>query len=562
MRTDNLFKKALLASSFLFFSTPAIAQVIPGSAEPGRVDQRFQKPLKAKSEFKVEVPEKIEEMPVEEADKIRFTLTNVFIEGATVFKEADFIHLFEDKLDTEISLSDLKVIAEKISAFYRNAGYILSKAIVPPQRATDGSIGFKVIEGYIDDVVFEGEVHREGIFKKWANKIKESVPLNVSTLERYSLLANDLPGVSATAQIKPSESTQGAATLVFTIEHKPFDASATYDNRGSKTSGPREGMVNVTANSLLKFYEKTNLMYLNTTDRRELRYFSVMHEEILNSEGLKLTLTGSRVKSNPGHNLIELDMRSRSLSLGSAISYPVIRSRNENLSVNVGFTYKNSRSDSFNSKLSEDRLRVGKIGATYDFADSFQGVNIFDVAVHQGIDFLNSTESGTPLLTRAKGRSNFTKVTAMVSRNQQLPNKFSLNASASGQYSATQLLSSEEFGYGGSQYGRGYDSSEITGDHGIATALELRYTDSPEIPNLQYYQLYGFWDFGATYDISPVNQDRERMGSSAGLGVRFGITDYFTGSVELAKPITRSVASKIGSAGNDPRVFFNLTAKY
>ncbi|MCK5296166.1 MAG: ShlB/FhaC/HecB family hemolysin secretion/activation protein, partial [Alphaproteobacteria bacterium] len=456
MHSNNFLRKVLLASAFLFFSTPVTAQVIPGSSEAGRVDQRLQEPLKAKSVFKVEVPEKIEEMPDEEADKVRFTLTNVFIEGATVFKEADFIHLFEDKLDTEISLSDLKAVAEKITAFYRNAGYILSKVIIPPQRATDGSIGFKVIEGYIDDVVFEGEIHRKGLFKKWASKIKGSAPLNINVLERYSLLANDLPGVTATAQIKPSESTQGAATLVFAVEHKPIDASATYDNRGSKTSGPREGVINVTANSLLKVYDKTNLMYLNTTDQRELRYFSVMHEEILNSEGLKLTLTGSRVKSNPGHNLIELDMRSRNLSLGSTLSYPVIRSRNENLSVNIGFTYKNSRTDSFNAKISEDRLRVGKIGATYDFADSFQGVNIFDVALHQGINFLNETESGTPLLTRARGRSDFTKVTAMASRNQQLPKNFSLNASVSGQYSATQLLSSEEFGYGGSQYGRGY----------------------------------------------------------------------------------------------------------
>ena len=130
MHSNNFLRKVLLASAFLFFSTPVTAQVIPGSSEAGRVDQRLQEPLKAKSVFKVEVPEKIEEMPDEEADKVRFTLTNVFIEGATVFKEADFIHLFEDKLDTEISLSDLKAVAEKITAFYRNAGYILSRVII------------------------------------------------------------------------------------------------------------------------------------------------------------------------------------------------------------------------------------------------------------------------------------------------------------------------------------------------------------------------------------------------------------------------------------------------
>ena len=152
------------------------------------------------------------------------------------------------------------------------------------------------------------------------------------------------------------------------------------------------------------------------------------------------------------------------------------------------------------------------------------------------------------------------KITGDLSRTQHLGGGVSLFLAATGQYASTQLLASEEFFYGGPGFGRAYDPSEITGDHGVAALAELRFTGQPDIPILNFYQLYGFWDFGATFDIDAGAQPSRRTGSSAGLGVRFGVTDYATGYIEVAKPMTRPVA--LEDNGNDPRVFFRISTRF
>ncbi len=67
------------------------------------------------------------------------------------------------------------------------------------------------------------------------------------------------------------------------------------------------------------------------------------------------------------------------------------------------------------------------------------------------------------------------------------------------------LLSPEQFGVGGSEFGRGYDPSEITGDKGFAVKTELQYN---RIHTFKDYavptQYYAFWDFGKVWSEARV----------------------------------------------------------
>ncbi|EME69056.1 hemolysin activation/secretion protein [Paramagnetospirillum caucaseum] len=54
-----------------------------------------------------------------------------------------------------------------------------------------------------------------------------------------------------------------------------------------------------------------------------------------------------------------------------------------------------------------------------------------------------------------------------------------------------------------------------------------------------------------------------RTGTSAGIGIRFGLTDYFSGSLEIDKPLTRPVSANLpGGKGKEPRLFFSISARY
>lgn len=540
-----------------------VTTMAPG-ADPGRIEKRFEQPRLPQSVPEPQAPEIDQQLPPEQSDKIRFVLTGLDISGATVFTAEQLSAPHADMIGREISLTDIYRLADEITAKYRNDGYILSKAIVPPQRISGGKVAIRIVEGYVNEVLIEGEANgRANLFREMGERIKESRPLDNKVLERYSLLANDLPGVKAKAVLRPSQNVPGASDVVFVIEHKTIDLNASFDNRGTKTSGPREYTLGAGVNSILGLYEKTTVNWVNTTEEKELRYLSVQHDEVLNAEGTKLTLSGNRSRGEPGEGLRDLDLRSHNVTLSASLSHPFIRTRAENLSLSGGITSRDSKSEQLGQISSNDHTRSVRLGGSYDFSDSWDGVNLFALDLYQGVEAFGATRNDFGAKSRARGRSDFTKLTLDMSRTQQLGSGFALVAAATGQYAATSLLSSEEFGYGGSQYGRAYDSSEITGDSGAAAKLELQYTDQVEDIGLKYYQPFVFYDFGVTHDRDPVNEKATRTGASTGIGIRFGLTDHFTGSVELDLPLTRQVsANQPTGEGKDARLFFNITARY
>ncbi|PKN23566.1 MAG: ShlB/FhaC/HecB family hemolysin secretion/activation protein [Betaproteobacteria bacterium HGW-Betaproteobacteria-18] len=558
---------AMYAFIFLLcWQTVAIAAPpvpLPSSVDPGRVEQHFQKAPEPQAKPAITVPEPAEQLPPDQAEAVRFVLSAIEVEGATVYSREQLLPLWQEFLGKEISLLQVYRIADAITAKYRNAGYILSQAIVPPQKIEGGIVHIKVIEGYVNEVVIEGDVQaRSGLFREWAEKIKASRPLDNAVLERYSLLANDLAGVKVSTVLKPSATAPGASDLVLAVTtDKALGANATVDNRGTKTSGPVQYSAGLTANSLLNLFERTSVNYSTTSDFRALRYFSVNHDEVLTSEGTKLSLTASQSLTRPDDYLEVYEIKGDSVSAGFTVGFPLLRSRSQNFTLAGGFTLRNSQTDTLGQLQSHDRIRELVATMNYDLADTYGGVNMATLGFYQGMNILNATEPGSPNLTRVDGHSDFSKLTAYLSRKQELGHNFSLEVAATGQYAFMSLLSSEEFGYGGSQFGRAYDSSEITGDSGMAARAELQYTGSPDALQVRYLQPYLFYDYGAIWNRSDTRPDHQD-GASAGLGLRLAVTDYLSGSVELTKPLTRDVAAELPDDGKEPRIFFTATARY
>lgn len=142
--------------------------------------------------------------------------------------------------------------------------------------------------------------------------------------------------------------------------------------------------------------------------------------------------------------------------------------------------------------------------------------------------------------SRADAGSDFTKIRAQLSHTHQVWDAFSVYGYAAGQIADDALLSSEEFTVGGLPVGRGYDYSEISGDHGVAALIELRYGRDTELALLDAYQLYGFYDFGATWNDGSFEDPRDTLASS-GLGVRFVIPKGVRLEFEMSKTLTRPV---------------------
>jgi hemolysin activation/secretion protein len=64
----------------------------------------------------------------------------------------------------------------------------------------------QVVEGFVSSVSVKGDSARLNRFlAQYGARIQASKPLKVQELERYALLANDLPGVSMQSVLTPSK---------------------------------------------------------------------------------------------------------------------------------------------------------------------------------------------------------------------------------------------------------------------------------------------------------------------------------------------------------------------
>ena len=559
---------ALVLYFWNFFALPSFAQITPQGRDqiykqafPPRFEERFKRQAQPKAK-KIPVREdNLKPMFPDELWKVKFTLQKMVIKGSTLYSKRRFSKLFRKYMKKNISLGHIYRIAQAITNMYRNDGYILSKAVVPPQQIEGGIIRIDVIEGFVDKVNIQGDVAGpRKLLNRYRKKLLKSKPLLAKDLERYLLLVDDLPGLKVKSVLTPSELKVGATDLTLILENKKYDFGVGVNNRGSKFNGPIQFSGNASTNSFLGLYERVGIQGVVTKNPEELRFFSGFYEMPISSEGTKIYFSGAFSNSQPGENLEAFDVKGDSATITLRATHPFIRSRSENLNAYLGFTHRDSTTEFLGEVDSKDKLRIANLGFSYDFVDKYRGVNLLSFNWSQGLEFLDASESGSSKLSRPEGRSNFTKFSGEALRLQQLAPSWSLLGAASWQYSFEKLLASEEFGLGGSQFGRAFDSSEVTGDHGIAFKLELQKTFQINKAYINDIQAYTFFDYGTVWNRRETSTGSNKQDlSSIGLGFRFDLADHISGYLEVDKPLNREVAAQ---GNKDTRMFFSLSANF
>ena len=207
---------ALLLTALLLAPPAALAQTVPPAVDPGVIQRRFEEPPPAPRPPAPPpvVPDLAPGVVPPGAEEIRFTLEAVRLEGVTVYDEAELRPLWEALLGREIALAEIFAVADEITRRYRNDGYILSRALVPAQTISDGRVQIRIVEGFVDRVIIEGEPVPEAQIRALADRIAAARPLRNDVLERNLLLLNELPGLAVDSVLRPSPDVPGAAELV------------------------------------------------------------------------------------------------------------------------------------------------------------------------------------------------------------------------------------------------------------------------------------------------------------------------------------------------------------
>src|SRR5882757_9377892 len=369
----------LALAAAMLTASPALAQ-IPSSELPGRERERFDQPTPALAKPggpAITLPGSVAPPG---ADKITLVLRGVRTIGGTIYHSDELSALYQDLIGQPVTLAAVYDIAARITARYGSDGYVLSRAIIPPQELTPGgaTVTIQIVEGYVD---------------------RADRPANVRTIERYLLLAGDLPGLKFKNSLKASSTQQGAATLVVEVVEKPIDAFARIDNRGTKARGPYQFNASTTFNNFFRGHEAFTLTYAGAFDLSELQYLGGSYRQVLNSEGLSFFASASNSRGRPGTpELRLLEYKTNSYFLESGFSYPLIRLREKNLIFSGLFFATDDRSDILGTLNSHDKLRGARLKVDADLAESSGAINQLNVVASQGINGLGSSRNGDLIL--------------------------------------------------------------------------------------------------------------------------------------------------------------------
>ncbi len=299
-----------------------------------------------------------------------------------------------------------------------------------------------------------------------------------------------------------------------------------------------------------------------SVDFEEAKYLSPYYQLPLGSDGASLTLASSFTHTEPGFLLEPLEVIGNFTTYSAVATYPIIRSRDNNLFISFDFDTSANISYLFDNavRLYDDQLRSVRLGLTYNYYDKIRGMNEITLQFSQGLPFLGASEIGGYTLSRPDGQSNYNKLTLNAFRIQGLPHNFSLLLGTKAQYAFIPLLTAEEFTLGGAQYGRAYDPAELAGDNGVAGKFEFRYDFNSNWKVVNNLQPFVYYDIGEVMNINTDGgQFAQASLSSAGIGIRGRLLKYFSGSLELDKPLTKDVATQ---GNRDVRGFFSIVGAF
>ncbi len=452
---------------------------------------------------------------------VRFRVDGYTFEGVTVFDVTELEQVVAAATQRELTLADVRAAALAVTRYYRDNGYLVARAYVPPQEVRDGKVRIAVLEGlYGKPELGNASLVKDEVLERHLARIEANRVIERSALDRRLLLIRDLGGVGeVVGTLRPGEQT-GESTLRVDVGPAPrVTGEITADNYGNRFIGRYRLGGYAEIASPFGLGDLLDVRVLTSGD--ELQSGRVGYRVPLGVDGLTLHTSFSAVRYELKDDFAPLRAQGSALMPSLWLSYPIIRQPRANLYVRGGADYTSLRDDTDNPPTSADRSLWSVFGGLFgDWRDAIGAgaVSAFSANVETGD--LDIESDALRRFDRATTRTNgaYQKYTYSLLRLQSLGGPWSLYMAMSGQFATQNLDSSEKFWLGGATGVRAYPQGEAAGDDGYLANVELRY-NLPLWRGVQP-QLLAFVDTGGVKLIHDpfAPGDHTRHLSGAGLG--------------------------------------------
>lgn len=410
--------------------------------------------------------------------QVRFT-GDVQVKGVT---QADLHKVASPWLNRPLSFADLQALSGAVTGYYRDRGYLLARAILPPQSVRDGGLEIKVVPGKYDRATVTDS---SALRTSTADRLVEAgAPagevVTKAGLERLALLLNEIPGVEASLALK-----SGAlpGTSAPDIDIKPGQRVGGYvglDNQGDPTTGRSRVMAGLYANELLGLGDQLRVDLLDAYEKSNLFNGSIDYSLLAGGYGTRVGAGYSHL--NYHYNFLQQGYNGYSDNWTLYVNHPWIRTARARVDVRAEagqqFLTDKYPAGLFSSTDEEGRKRVtlGTLSLSGSVADVPGGITGFSVQGTSGeLDYRNDTARQINFSPELGSAGQFARLNYALNHDQQVWGPFSVFTGVKGQLASHNLDSSQKFLLGGPGAVRAYDIGTGSVDNGTVATGEIRW---------------------------------------------------------------------------------------
>jgi len=481
-------------------------------------------------------------------DQMKIAVARLQVQGAQLYAEADLIAITGFVPGAELTLTDLRVLASRITDHYHQHGYFLAQAFLPPQEVVDGLVTITVLEGQYGEVSLNNHSKLSDVLANdLFDGLKSGDVIASAPLENRLLLLSDLAGININSTLVPGASIGSADLIVDITPGQRLSGSLDADNAGNPYTGDNRLGASLNFNNPAGRGDAASLRLLTTG--AGLNYGRIAYQTQIGKTQAGVAFTSMRYEL--GRDFAAL-LASGTVRISSIFgSYPLIRSRFNNLRGQLAYdtksfsdreditsTIRDKRADVWMASLVGNRRNIsGVLGYAFTWTNG-------DIELQSPAEL--AIDSGT---ARTNGR--YQKLGINLSWQQNLTATTSLYAALNGQFAGKNLDASEKMALGGVNAVRAYPEGETYGDEGYVLNLEVRRL----LPAFSAHQpgqlqLIGFADSGTmTLNKDPWGAGSNRRTlSGLGLGLNWFKNNDFMVKAYVAHKLGNAVATSSADA--------------
>ncbi|MEI6207903.1 MAG: ShlB/FhaC/HecB family hemolysin secretion/activation protein [Desulfuromonadales bacterium] len=527
-----MLKTKLFTIALLALSQSAFAADLPSAG--GQIQQIPHAPVIPRAVPKIRIEPGSASTTTPAADQLKIPVTSLHVTGQTLYSEAELLAVTGFRPGGELRLSELRGMSNKIADYYHKRGYFVAQAYLAPQDIKDGAVTITVVEGNYGLVTLHNQTNlSNNLAYSLLGGLNSGDVISYAPLERRLLLLSDLPGVEVKSTLVPGVSPGASDLIVDITPGQRVTGSIDADNAGNRYTGVYRVGGTINLNNPLGYGDVATLRAL--TSGSGLYYVRASYQLQLGDArgGVAYSILGYRL----GEEFESLHANGTAQIASIYGSYPLIRSRNNNLYAGLAFDAKMFRDKVDTTSTITDKNAQVLMASLYgDHRDNFGGggVSSYSLVWSAGNIDIQTPEARSYDAATARSNGVFNKLAYSAARLQSVTESVSLYASVNGQFAFNNLDVSEKMELGGMYAVRAYPEGEAYADQGVVATLEARYL----LPKF-YERLPGQMHLIGLFDVGSVIVNKDPWSSDPnsrtlyGAGAGFTWMDYNNFSLKM-----------------------------